>query len=274
MPIISLLTDYGSRDAYVGVVKGVILGIAPQATIVDVTHEIEPFNVAHASFVLRQVWPWFPAGSVHLVVVDPGVGSERRIIVGKYAGQYVVAPDNGLVTWVHRDFACEALHVAEDRRYFLPKLSTTFHGRDIMAPVAAHLASGVTLRNFGRVADRLETLPMPLRAERMGPGWRGEVVYVDRFGNLVTNIQEEQLGSPRSAEAWGISVDGVNVGPIRMTFSDVAVGSPVAYFGGAGFLEIAINRGRAVERFGTTPVVEAALTPNTSENTSALTPKR
>ncbi|MEK7710730.1 MAG: SAM-dependent chlorinase/fluorinase [Planctomycetota bacterium] len=274
MPIISLLTDYGTRDAYVGAIKGVILGIAPEATIVDVTHEIEPYNVAHAAFLLRQVWPWYPVGTVHLVVVDPGVGTERRIIVGKYAGQYVVAPDNGLVTWLHRDFACDAMHVAEDRRYFLPKLSATFHGRDIMAPVAAHLASGVKLRNFGRVADRLEMLPIAHRAERTERGWRGRAIYVDRFGNLVTNVQQEQLAPPRSAEAWEVSVDDVNVGSIRMTFSDTAVGSPVAYFGGAGLLEIAINQGRAVERFGATPIVEVSLTPNTSEHTSALSPIR
>lgn len=259
MPIIALLTDYGTRDGYVGAVKGVILGIAPQAMIVDLTHEIEPFNVAHGAFVLRQVWPWYPAGTVHLVVVDPGVGGERRIIVGKYAGQYVVAPDNGLVTWVHREFACEAMHVAEDRRYFLQQLSNTFHGRDIMAPVAAHLALGVKPRNFGRVADRLETLPVPHRAERTGRGWRGQVIHVDRFGNLVTNIHEEQMAPPRSVEALEVSVDGMRVGPILMTFSDAKAGTPVAYWGGAGFLEIAVNRGRAIERFGASPIIEVTL---------------
>ena len=276
MPIITLLTDYGSRDAYVGAVKGVILGIAPEATIIDITHEIDPFNVAHASFVMRQAWSWFPAGTVHVAIVDPGVGTDRRVIIGKYEGQCIVAPDNGLVTWLHRDFVCEGLHVAEDRRYFLPKVSTTFHGRDIMAPVGAHLANGIKLRNFGRVVDRLEILPIPHRADREGACWRGAVVYIDRFGTLVTNLHEDQWPGPQ-AERWSVvSVAGAPIGPVHSTFAEVPIGSPVAYFGGAGLLEIAINLGRAVDQFGSSPSVEVLVQPDTPKSgaETCLTPKR
>ena len=253
MPIITLLTDFGTADPYVGELKGVILTIAPEARIVDITHDIEPFNVRQAAFILQQVWSRFPAGTIHLVVVDPGVGSQRRIILGQYAGRFVVAPDNGLLTWVHREHPPEAMHVVEDRRYFLPQISTTFHGRDIMAPVAAHLANGVKPRSFGRVTDRLEMLPIPHRAEPTERGWLGRVIYVDRFGTMVTNIREEQLRPPRGEQrSWEVLVNGVTVGPIRSAFCDVAPGTPLALIGASGFLEIAINQGSAAQRFGPT----------------------
>ena len=250
MPIITLLTDYGLRDHYVGELKGVIFTIAPKAQIVDITHDIEPFNVRQAAFVLQRIWSRFPAGTVHLAVVDPGVGSDRRIILGQYAGGFVVAPDNGLVTWVHREYEAEAMFVVEDRRYFLPQISSTFHGRDIMAPVAAHLANGVPPRAFGRVTDRLEMLPIPHRATATEGGWLGSVIYVDRFGTMVTNIREEQLRTPRGEQrSWDVLVNGTSIGPIRSAFCEVTTGSALALIGGSGFLEIAVNQGSAAQRF-------------------------
>jgi len=250
MPIITLLTDYGLRDHYVGELKGVILSIAPEAEIVDITHDIEPFNVRQAAFVLQRVWARYPTGTVHCAVVDPGVGSDRRIILGQYAGRFVVAPDNGLVTWVHREYAPEAMVVVEDRRFFLPQLSSTFHGRDIMAPVAAHLAKGVRPSAFGRVTDRLELLSIPQRAEATDGGWLGCVIYVDRFGSMVTNIREEQLHAGRGEQrSWDVLVNGTSIGTIRSAFCDVEVGTALAMIGGSGYLEIAINQGSAAQRF-------------------------
>lgn len=251
MALITLITDYGTRDYYVGTLKGVILGIAPDVRIVDVTHEIEPHNVSHAAFVLRQIWPWYPAGTVHLAVVDPGVGSGRGIVLGRYGGQCVVAPDNGLVTFVHRDLPAEAMQVVENRRFFLPDPSTTFHGRDVMAPVAAHLANGVNPREFGPLTDRFEMLPISQRAEATTEGVRGCVLYVDHFGTFVTNISPEQLvergGSSRVLE---VRVNGKSIGPVRSTFSDVSLGEPIALIGSCGLLEVAVNQGRALEVFG------------------------
>jgi S-adenosyl-L-methionine hydrolase (adenosine-forming) len=264
-PIVALTTDYGLRDHYVAAVKGVILSVAPNVRIIDVTHEIEPHNVIHGAFVLRQVWPWFPPGTIHVVVVDPGVGTSRRIIVGKYAGRFLVAPDNGLVTFLHRDFQAEAMHTVEDPRYFVPPqllghaggLSNTFHGRDIMAPVAAHLANGVEPRSFGRMTDHLEFLSIPYQAEPTVNGFRGEVIYVDCFGTLVTNVRAEQLRRDRAASAaWHVSVDETELGPLRATFADAPPGECLALIGSSGYLEIAVNRGRAVDRFGRTPVIE------------------
>ncbi len=248
--MITLLTDYGLRDYYAGELKGVILTIAPEAQIVDITHDIDPFNVQQAAFVLQRIWARYPAGTVHLVVVDPGVGSDRRVILGQYAGRYVVAPDNGLVTWVHREYGAEAMFVVEDRRYFLPQISSTFHGRDILAPVAAHLANGVQPRAFGRMTDRLEMLPIPHRATAAEGGWLGSVIYVDRFGTMVTNIRDGQLCAPRGdVRPWDVLVNGISIGPIRSAFGDVATGSALAIIGGSGFLEVAVNQGSAAERF-------------------------
>lgn len=250
MPIITLLTDYGLRDHYVGELKGVILTIAPQAQVVDISHDTEPFNVRQAAFVLQRIWARFPQGTVHCVVVDPGVGSDRRIILGQYAGRFVVAPDNGLVTWVHREYEAEAMFVVEDRRYFLPQISSTFHGRDILAPVAAHLANGVQPRAFGRVTDRLEMLPIPHRAAAADGGWLGSVIYVDRFGTMVTNIRVEQLRTPRGeVRSWDVLVNGISIGPVHSAFGDVATGSALAIIGGSGFLEVAVNQGSAAQRF-------------------------
>ncbi len=251
MPIITLITDYGTRDHYVGALKGVILGLAPDVRIVDVTHEVEPYNVLHAAFVLRQIWPWYPPGTVHLAVVDPGVGSERRIVLGRYDGRCVVAPDNGLVTLVHRDWPAEALHVVENRAFFLAEPSATFHGRDIMAPVAAHLANGVNPSELGPMTDRLEMLPISSRAEATTGGLRGCVLHVDHFGTLVTNILEEQLVERGgSSPAPEVLVNGKSIGPLRSTFSEVCSGEPIALMGSCGLLEVAVNQGRAVALFG------------------------
>ncbi len=253
--IITLTTDFGRRDHYVAAMKGVILSIAPTVRIVDVTHEIEPHNVIHGAFILRQIWPWYPPDTIHLAVVDPGVGSDRRIILGRYDGRYLIAPDNGLVTFVHRQTPAEMMHVVEDRRYFLPHLSATFHGRDIMAPAAAHLASGVKPRDFGRATDCLEVVPVAHRADKDGGVLRGTVLYADHFGNLVTNIGAEQLPSGAARAGLVVFVDGGAIGPIRSTFCDVPASEPIALIGSGETLEIAVNCGNAVERFGPAPKV-------------------
>ena len=249
-PIIALTTDFGTRDYYVAAVKGVILGIIPDAVIVDVTHEIDPHNVQQGAFVLRQVWPWYPEGTIHIAVVDPGVGSERRILLGRYAGRWVIAPDNGMVTFLHREIPVETMHVVENRKYFAPTLSSTFHARDIMAPVAAHLARGVPPHEFGRATDRIELLPIESQATITQERAVGMVLYVDHFGTLVTNIRRDQV-DPAAGDVRGhVVVNGQTLGAVRTTFSDVAPGEPVALWGGCDRLEIAVHRGRAVDRYG------------------------
>jgi hypothetical protein len=257
MAIITLITDFGTRDHYVAVMKGVILGIAPDVRIVDVTHEIEPHNVLDGAFVLQQTWYWYPPGTIHVVVVDPGVGSDRRVVLTQLGGHYVVAPDNGLMTLVARDRPDHTAFVLDHEAYFLPSVSSTFHGRDIMAPVAAHLARGIAPAEFGARADRLHLLssvePIPLPAG----GFEGRVVYVDRFGNLVTNIGEPELSLlGDSVESWHVLINGLSIGPIRKTYAEVPEADALAVMGGSGLLEVAVNRGRALDRFGPTDALK------------------
>jgi len=251
MQIVTLLTDYGTRDHYVAAVKGVILDLAPRVTIVDITHEVEAHDIGHGAFVLWQAFSWFPAGTIHVAVVDPGVGSQRRIVLAQYAGRFVIAPDNGLLTLVHREYPIEALHVVTNRRLFLPTTSATFHGRDMIAPAAAHLANGVRLWEFGPETDHLTMLPLAHRAQLQHGALHGQVLHVDRFGNLVTNIHQEQWREVGLRDRTPqVRVNGEAIGPVRSAYHEVERGLPVAYVGSAQLLEIALNQGRAVDRFG------------------------
>ncbi len=251
MSIVTLMTDYGTRDAYVASVKGVILSLAPQAVVVDLTHEIDPFDVRRGAFVLWQSFRWFPAGTVHLAVVDPGVGSPRKLLAASFAGHVFLVPDNGLLTLIHREFRVEAMHAIENRRWYQPHVSTTFHGRDILAPVAAHLVNGVRLWELGPATDRMEVLPFRFRADSKEAGLEGDVLCADRFGNLITNIHGDQVDGLRvRGRCPQVYVGSQCVGPLRAAYHEVVPHEWVAYIGGGGLLEIAIHRGRAVDRFG------------------------
>lgn len=250
-PLITLTTDFGTRDHYVGAMKGVIAGLAPHSRVVDICHEIAAQDVRHGSFVLWQAFRWFPAGTIHIAVVDPGVGTARRVLLGRFAGHYILAPDNGLLTLVHGEFGAEALIAVENRAFFAQRVSATFHGRDVFSPAAAHLASGVPMQAFGPPTDRIELLPVMNRAELREGRIRGGVLHVDHFGTLVTNVHRDQLfalGRPfEELEVW---CGGRCVGSIRATFADVSISESEALVGSADLLEIAVNRGRAADVFG------------------------
>lgn len=250
MPLITLVTDFGTRDYYVGAMKGVLAQHAPAATVIDITHDIAPHDVLHAAFVLRHIWPWYPPGTVHVAVVDPGVGSERPILVGRYAGQYVVAPDNGTITMVHHSYPLEALHVAIDPRQHLAYASSTFHGRDIMAPLAARLATGAKPHEFGPPTDRVEVLSLPRPNYLPSHVTAGVVLLADRFGNLVTNITRDDLmPTLRHRPKAQVYLAQTCVGPVRTHYGEVAPGEPIALIGSTDNLEISINRGNAAKRF-------------------------
>jgi S-adenosyl-L-methionine hydrolase (adenosine-forming) len=249
MAIVTLTSDFGTQDHYVACMKGAILRINPKATLVDVTHDIVPQGIVQAAFVLRQIWSWFPAGTVHVVVVDPGVGTGRRILVGRYTDRIVVAPDNGILTLVHRDGQFQELRVVENRQYFAGPLSTTCHGRDVLAPAAAHITNGVRLNEFGPLIDRLELLSLP-SPRRDGLGLVGEVLYVDHFGNLITNISVADVNAVAGrCGRLTVRLGERVIGPIHATYGDVAVGEPVAMISSTVMLEIAVNRGNAAEAF-------------------------
>ena len=245
---ITLTTDFGTCDHYVGIMKGVIHAIAPDVKVIDITHDIPAHDVMRAAFVIRQIWDWYPADTIHVAVVDPGVGSRRRILVGRCGGQYVVAPDNGLISMVHHDFPIEDLRVVENARFYLPAVSATFQGRDIMAPVAAHLAKGQNMRDFGPFTDHLEALQIEPSTSDAHATLTGSVLYVDRFGNLVTNVRKEDLvRTYRRRSDAQVYLDGRCIGPLRTCYADVAAGEPLALIGSSNLLEISVNQGRATD---------------------------
>ena len=243
-PIITLLTDFGSQDTYVGVMHGVTAGIAPQARVVDLTHAVSPQAVAEAAYLLDEAAPFFPQGTIHVAVVDPGVGTARRIVCARTAGATYLAPDNGLLTRVLERDPPLTLTSVEARKYFLPSISTTFHGRDIFAPVAAHLANGVLPGALGPALGQPVTLDLP-RPRDVGPGRTlGEVVHVDRFGNLITNLAVADLGEVVSLQLGSATIPG----PTRRSYAERPEGELLLVSGSSGFLEVAVNAGSARER--------------------------
>ncbi len=242
--LIVLLTDFGLKDHYVGVMKGVISGVCPEARLVDLTHEIPPQDVRAGAFVLGVAYRYFPEGTIFLGVVDPGVGTSRKGLLIEAGGYYFVGPDNGLFTWVVKKEGLSLAVELSNKSYFRPEISRTFHGRDIFAPVAAHLARGVPLLDFGPELKEIVMLPWPEPKEE-GLFLRGAVIYVDRFGNLITNISEEKLRCPPKKVLY----QGREI-PFFETYGLAPYGEPLALIGSEGFLEIAVSGGSAAERFG------------------------
>ncbi len=250
MAVISLLTDFGLKDEYVGLMKGVILSVNPAAKIVDLSHEISPQDIVKAAYMLNASYKFFPPKTIHIAVVDPGVGSVRDILAVKADGYFFVAPDNGLLTHILRYASIESVYKVQNRSYFYHPTSSTFHGRDIMAPVAAHLSLGVSIQKFGIPAD-LNTLTLLGNMEpKTEPGGRlsGMVVSVDRFGNLITNIDYQHLISILEisvGQKLTIIVGNTRIDELSETYSDKPHAHPVALIGSRGFLEISINEGNA-----------------------------
>jgi len=242
-PIITLTTDFGTRDPFVGAMKGVILGIAPGARLVDLTHEIAPHDVLEGALALEAAAGFFPPGTVHLAVVDPGVGGSRRPLAVAAQGQFFVGPDNGLFSFALAGQGWSAVCL-EAAAYRPPRVSRTFHGRDVFAPAAAHLALGTPLPNFGRAVTDPVLIPWPT-ARRQGDGLVGEVVHADRFGNLVTSVRAADLEALGPAEALVVEVEGKEVGSIVGCFADIPAGGAGALVGGSDRLEIAVREGSA-----------------------------
>ncbi len=242
--IITLLTDFGSADNFVGVMKGVILSINPKAIIVDITHEVPPQDVLTAAFLLQTSWPYFPKGSIHVAVVDPGVGTARRAIAVETAHAIFLAPDNGLLTPVIKSGEVRRIISLTNPRYWLPQVSSTFHGRDIFAPTAAHISLGISLEELGESIEDPVLLDWPCPLKLPDGTIVGHILHIDRFGNLITNLRAEDLG-----EGVVIRVAGYTIQGLKRTFGDVAVGEPVAYIGSSGYLEIAIRQGNAAVTF-------------------------
>jgi S-adenosyl-L-methionine hydrolase (adenosine-forming) len=265
MGIVTLLTDFGLRDEYVGVMKGVILSVDPNAVIVDITHEIPPQDVRSAAYLLPAYPSFFPAGTVHVAVVDPGVGSERAILAVKWRGRYFLAPDNGLLTFI-LDGVPEAIVRVENREYFLHPVSRTFHGRDIFAPVAARLSAGLPIENLGPCVPAGNAARLKIAKARRSPGGgvTGAVVSVDRFGNLITNIDAGRLDAVyrgSGMEAAALEICGRRIEGLNLSYEKAAEGDPLLIVGSRGCLEIAVCGGDAAKVFGAGPGTRVRLLP-------------
>ncbi len=258
-PIVTLLTDFGVESTYPAQMKGVILGRCPQAVPVDLSHGVPRHDIRTAAFMLAASVEAFPEGTVHVGVVDPQVGTPRRVLAASHRGSLFVAPDNGLLTVVLRNDSAgdEASVVSvENETFFRTEVSSTFHGRDIFAPVAGALACGTPLGELGPPAGEYGRIDMPT-ARRDGPTLRGEVLYVDPFGNLVTNVPAAELEGVDRA-SLKVRLAGAVIDGLCRAYSDVPAGMLLAYIGSAGLLEVAVNRQSAATRLGAeigTPVV-------------------
>ncbi len=258
MSIITLLSDFGTMDGYAGIMHGVILRINPRTIIVDVCHDIAPQDVPAAAFILSTVYPYFAPDTIHVVIVDPGVGSERRALAVRTPRGTFVAPDNGVLSYVFaREFVSEVVHLTNPR-YWLSPLSSTFHGRDLLAPVAAYLALGVPLSDLGpMVQDPIRFAVVEVQLREDG-SISGEVLRVDRFGNLITNISQQLLPP---GQRFKVRVAGQEVmGPIQ-AYALAADGELLALVGSCGYLEIALRNGNAAAKLKTGRGAEIVVIP-------------
>ena len=244
--MITLTSDFGLKDPYVAEMKGVILSINPQATIIDVTHNVDKFNIRIGAFMLASAAPYFPKDTIHLVVIDPGVGTERRAILIQTKQCFFVGPNNGILMLAAKNQGIEHFYEISNPKFMLPKVSSTFHGRDLFAPAAAHLDKGIKPSEFGPEITEVVTPKFP-SVERRNSSLIGEVWHIDDFGNIITNICQNDLPQNRLVN---VKLPGVlqNLS-FGKTYAQAKHHEPLVLIGSHGFLEIAINQGKASEKF-------------------------
>jgi S-adenosylmethionine hydrolase len=248
-PILTLTTDFGLGDHYVGTMKGVIAGICPQALIVDISHDVTPFEIGEGAFLIAQAYRYFPKRTVHVIVVDPGVGTARRPVLMEAAGQYFVGPDNGVLSLVQAREEAAKFRLIANAKYFLPQVSSTFHGRDIFAPVGAHLAKGVPAARMGkRIEDYLK--PGWDKPHREGKHtWMGRILKIDRFGNVITNFHSADFAD------LALSSFTMGFGPRQVTkmarnYAECAPGELFVILGSGGYYEVSTSQGSAAKLIG------------------------
>jgi len=248
-PIITLLTDFGTKDHYVASMKGVILNINPQCLLIDITHQVNPHDIEEGDFILASTYSYFPKGSIHLAVVDPGVGGIRKPILLVTQNYFFVGPDNGLFTLVAQREKVKQVVALTKKKYFLSEVSSTFHGRDIFAPVAAHLSLGIKPNAFGYETNSLKELGFQKPVIKEGK-LLGEVLHIDAFGNLVSNIDEGKLFRFIQSRPFVIRAGRKTIRGLKKGYWEGKRGEPIALLGSAGFLEVSVREGNAQKMLG------------------------
>lgn len=241
MSIITLLTDFGYKDNFVGVVKGVILGINPRVHVVDLCHEVEPQDITGAAFALKTAYKYFPKDTIHLVIIDPGVGSGRLPILVKTKNYFFLGPDNGVLSLALEEEEIEGIIYLDNYEFHLRPVSNTFHGRDIFAPVAVHLSKGISYQLFGKGIKKYKKIKLP-KPKIRDRSIKGDIIYIDRFGNLFTNISQDLQGKIRKPR---IKIKNKLIRGIKSSYAQAKPDSLLAIWGSSGFLEIAVNSGSA-----------------------------
>ncbi|KAB8144920.1 SAM-dependent chlorinase/fluorinase [Chloroflexia bacterium SDU3-3] len=254
--IVTLTTDFGSSDSYVGIMKGVILGVNRAAQMVDITHEIRPQNIQQTAYMVQTFYRFFPQGTVHVIVVDPGVGSERQAIALQTPEATFVAPDNGVLTYAYREALARwgaeqvRVHALTEPRFWLPDVSRTFHGRDVFAPVAAHLSRGVGVEQLGPQLAGLHEAQL----DEPSVDWRGalvgQIIHVDHFGNYITNICPQHIAQSGLGQKFAIEILDERITKICDTYAEGEVGVLIALFGSSGRLELSVRNGSAAHLLG------------------------
>jgi hypothetical protein len=260
--VITLTTDFGLNDHYVGTIKGVILNLVPEAEIVDICHSVQPYDVLDGALTLAQSYSYFPSGTIHVVVVDPGVGTARRPVLVSTQRHYFVAPDNGVLSLVYeREERLNVWHITAEH-YFLQPVSATFHARDVFAPIAAQLAKGVTPEKLGEAVTDFVRFTAPKPKQVDANTLRGVVLKVDRFGNLITNITPADAPGlfAENTPAFRMTVAGYEVQEMKENYAQGVPGQVFGILGSMGYLEIAANRGAAAKATGAGKGAEVLLT--------------
>lgn len=248
MTLITLTTDFGLSDHFVGAMKGVILGIQPKAQLIDISHGVQPFDIPDGAFTIAQAYSYFPKKTIHIIVVDPGVGSARRPILAEMAGQYFIAPDNGVLSMVFARERPRVRHITNER-YFLHPVSRTFHGRDVFSRVAAHLAAGVKPAQFGKRIEDYLRADFDQPTQTMKHKWTGAILKADHFGNLATNFHIDAFPSVRT-HPFALQVGPQIIRRLALTYSECPPGELFLVVGSAGYLEVAVSEGSAATALG------------------------
>ncbi|MSV34701.1 MAG: hypothetical protein EXQ47_03780 [Bryobacterales bacterium] len=247
-PLITLTTDFGLSDQFAGVMKGVISGIAPSARVIDISHDIAVYNVAEAAFVIAEAWPYFPKGTIHVVVVDPGVGTLRRPLLAEAGGHFFIAPDNGVLSMVF-DAAPHKVRVISNPKLMRGEISRTFHGRDVFAPAAAHLAKGVKPVAFGKRLTGYVRVWLSKPSKNGKSKWRGTILKVDRFGNLITNFAAKEFEGVKT-RPFELRAGTKRIHRLALNYAEAGEGELFAIIGSSGYLEIATNQSSAASLIG------------------------
>lgn len=247
--VIALLSDFGEQDHYVGAMKGVLTRLAPNAKVIDISHHVPPFDLIHAGLLLQQCYRYFPRRSIFVSVIDPGVGGERKPLLVETEDYFFIAPDNGLLAMALSEQKLKRIVHLNNPKYFLKPLSPTFHGRDLFAPVAAHLSQGLTAEFFGTELTDYRRLPefVPTFTEQE---LRGRILSFDRFGNAITNLSKNFVQRHHHANELVARIGSLELRALSRYFAEAAPGAPLLYFGSGNMLEVAVNQGSAEEKLG------------------------